>query len=193
MFYQLRLVGWAFQKALLSRDFWVLQLLWKAVDSICQQWYQALGWVMGCPPVSHAGSGRTCHQHKFPTETAWGCHMCLHLSVNTKPGGSYPAGTHYLPREPSFTHPFKHSLEHRIAQAFCSCLSRARDWGPVWGCYSEPFSTFPILVLSLSFSGSWLCLQGDFSCFIIYYLFLQLEPPSLCYWKTHNGPFSLLT
>lgn len=138
---------------------------WRGMAPTWQQWcHQLHGWVMwnlcrvlgNVPPVL------------LPAE---GCFPGLCLPLKTKPGDSYPTGTHSLPRELSFAPLSQQQPEHSIVWAFHSCLSRARDQGPVWGCYSKSSFTIPILVPPLSLlQWSWLCLQGDISCFLIYYL-----------------------
>lgn len=151
-----------------QQEFWGPGEVWVPLGS-------SGGWVGDVEPVLVLGNVPPA---LLPAES---CFPGLCLSPETKPGDPYPTGTHSLPRELSFAPLSQQHPEHSILWAFHSCLSRARDQRPVWGCYSEPSSTTPILIPPLSlWLLSWLCLQGNISCFLIYYLFLQLEPPLLC-------------
>lgn len=81
---------------------------WRGVAPTWQQWcHQLHGWVMwnlcrvlgNVPPVL------------LPAE---GCFPGLCLPLKTKPGDSYPTGTHSLPRELSFAPLSQQQPEHRL-------------------------------------------------------------------------------
>lgn len=183
IFYQLRLVGWTFQKALLSRDFWVLQLLWKAADPICQQ---------RCS--RHLGERWEAHQYPMLGHEERAISIVLYwdsLGLPHVPQFIFKDQTwrslscwySLLAKGTIFHPPLQTCTGAQDNSGFLQLFEQSKGPRTSLGCYSESFSTFPTLVLPLSFSGSWLGLQGDFSCFLIYYLFLQLEPASLCYWN----------
>lgn len=139
-------LGAALQKVPLSRNFGVLERCGSHLAAMVGGWVMwSLCCVLGNVPPA-----------LLPAE---GCFPGLCLSPKTKPEDPYPTGTHSLSRELSFAPLSQQQPEHSILWAFHSCLSRARDQRPVWGCYSKSSSTTPILVPPLSlWLLSWLCL-----------------------------------